>query len=176
ILLCRIASRWFLFPDNGAADLVLQDQPPEQVLRIRQKDSPYILAEVSKTFHGRDLFAPIASYLSRGIRPEELGEPCPLPKPRFSFCRRPATKASVLHIDHFGNIVTDIMGNDRRPASLLVGRKKIRRWISTYAEAPAGTLCLVTGSSGLIEIVVNGGSAAAKLRADSGTAILVAWK
>jgi hypothetical protein len=107
----------------------------------------------------------------------ELGDRAPL------FVNREAkeTKPSVVHIDRFGNIVTNIVGENPHSlrdliSGVQVRRKRITRWIHSYGEAPAGTPCLIVGSSGLVEIVVNAGSAAELFHADLQMPIHILWK
>jgi len=175
ILLLRMASRWFLLPDNGVADFVLGDHPVDQTLRVRQRESRYVLSKVSSTFHARDIFAPVASYLALGVSPRELGDPCPAPSRKNFFCMKPGKTASVLHVDHFGNIITDVRGEDAQPATVSLKGRKLGRWIKSYAEAPDRVPCLICGSSGLIEIITKNGNAARMLKVKSGAPLRVSW-
>jgi hypothetical protein len=177
IILLRMASRWFLAPDNGVLDLVVGDENVESATNIRLTNTPYILSKVSNTFHGRDVFAPIGAYVSLGVTPGELGEPIHPPQAVKTFVTgKPARFASVLHIDHFGNIITDIRPSEgNRPAGVLVRRKTVRRWTGNYQEAPSGTVCLIMGSSGLVELVLKNGNAAETLSVQTGARLGVAW-
>jgi len=177
ILLLRMASRWFLAPDNGVVDLVMGDEAVESTTCVRMTNSPYILSAVSKTFHGRDVFAPIGAYVSLGVLPDELGENIEAPPVHNTFVTgKPERIGLVLHIDHFGNIITNIRSTDgNRPASVSIGGKLVRRWIENYQEAPAKTPCLIIGSSGLVELVVKNDHAGRRLHARSGERLGVLW-
>lgn len=176
IVLLRMASRWFLAPDNGVLDLVLGDEVVESATRIRLTGSPYLLSEISNTFHGRDVFAPVGAYLLLGVTPMELGDRIDAPKAQSSFVTKPARFASVLHVDHFGNIITDLRPTEgEHPASLSVRGKAVRRWIRNYQDGPANMICMVMGSSGLVELVLKNGSAAAHLKLAPGAKLGVYW-
>jgi S-adenosylmethionine hydrolase len=176
----------FLGPDNGVLDFVLSDERSHTAVEISHQDAEkksLFLPHVSSTFHGRDIFAPLAAHLSRGVKLTSVGKLVELGDLAPLFVNREAkgTKPSIVHIDRFGNIVTNIVGEN--PESLRdsisgvqVRRKRITRWIHSYGEAPAGTPCLIVGSSGLVEIVVNAGSAAELFHADLNMPIQILWK
>ncbi|MEX1138715.1 MAG: SAM-dependent chlorinase/fluorinase [Bacteroidota bacterium] len=177
ILLLRIASRWFLAPDNGVLDFVVGDQVVESATSIALENSRYILSPLSNTFHGRDVFAPIGAFVSLGVPPEEFGKKSdvPLPQNKFVSAKR-ARFASILHIDRFGNIITDVRPTPKNlPKGLSISGKSIRRWVRTYEEAPSGSPCLIIGSSGLLEVCVKNDHAAKKLKARTGSPIRVLW-
>jgi S-adenosylmethionine hydrolase len=144
---------------------------------------------VSSTFHGRDIFAPAAARLARGDTLESLGasvnDLVQLPAPMLSFAPG-AIRGEVVHIDHFGNVVTSIgrlersapqtltlrpaFGGDVTPlivdagsALVSTGGMQVRGIYATYSEVEPGTLLALVGSSGLLELGVNQGSAAARL-------------
>ncbi|MEX2116126.1 MAG: SAM-dependent chlorinase/fluorinase [Bacteroidota bacterium] len=177
ILLLRTASRWFLAPDNGVLDFVLGDGTAESATSIRMTDTPYILSPVSQTFHARDVFAPVGAFLSLGVSPGQLGEPIDPPIVQSSFVTgKPQRLASILHIDHFGNIITDIRpAGGSRPNGISIKGKIIRRWTSNYREAKPGSPSLIMGSSGLVEIVLKDGHAAKRLHARPGERLKVLW-
>jgi S-adenosylmethionine hydrolase len=177
IILLRMASRWFLAPDNGVLDLVIGDETVESSTSIRTENTRYVLSPVSNTFHGRDIFAPIAAYVSLGVKPRELGDSIDPPQAVRKFVtRKPSRSASVLHIDHFGNIITDIRPEEgHRPSAVKIRGKTVRHWLRNYHEAPEKTVCLILGSSGLVELVRKNGSAAASLKTSPGEPIGVTW-
>jgi hypothetical protein len=144
------------------------------------------LQPVSHTFHGRDIFAPVAAHLSRGAPVRKLGSAqkdfvrLPWPQPRV---RRNRIEGEVVFIDRFGNVITNIENTSlnlktevvprRRPAlqstsvpglkagcEVLAGRKRLCPVKAFYQSVPAGQAVAVPGSSGFLEIAVNGGSAA----------------
>lgn len=100
----------FVAPDNGILSLVVANEPPEFIIEVTNKR--YFLQEISDTFHGRDIFAPIAGHLLHGIKPEDLGnkiatiKKIDMPRPVLS----PAgvLTAEIIYIDHFGNLITNI--------------------------------------------------------------------
>jgi hypothetical protein len=176
IVLARAAGRWFLGPDNGLLDLVLGEETPEISRQVRIEGSPYVLSEVSRTFHGRDVFAPMAAYLSRGVAPEEFG-PATIPVPRsLPWCRPRTSRGIALHVDRFGNIITNVPLSEEAPVSVSVRSTKVRQWIHTYEEAPGADPCLIRGSSGLMEIVRKNASASARLKLKSGDTFGVHWR
>ena len=141
------------------------------------RNRAYMLERVSHTFHGRDVFAPAAAHLSLGVPPEELGEGLEtllaFPPLRAHRCADGSLRAQVVHIDRFGNVVTDARAEDLPEGSLVVelaGRRVVGP-ARTYAEA-AGLTALV-GSSGYLEVALPNGSAAAALGVDIGEGVVV---
>jgi S-adenosylmethionine hydrolase len=160
-LAARCRGHWLVAPDNGLA--AAPGEVEEAVwLGWRRMG----LAEPSRTFHGRDLFAPAAARLARGDHPHSLGDPlpeaevvpCPIPEPTRSGDRWQAT---VVHVDRFGNLVTNlparwIPGGEIEAA----GPVGTARRVATYEQGRDGELLLLEGSSGLLELAVRRGSAA----------------
>ena len=161
----RTASGVFVGPDNGVLSWALAK---EKVTAIRAlENGAYLLEPVSKTFHGRDVFAPAAAHLSRGVPIHRFGPALndyarlEWPKPRK---QRAGIEGEVLYIDRFGNAITNIEGRllrGFRRASCEVHAR--RRWScpagTFYQEVAKGAPVALIGSSGLVEISVNGGSA-----------------
>jgi S-adenosylmethionine hydrolase len=173
----------FVAPDNGVLSYTLAQL---EAVRAVELETP---AGVSSTFHGRDIFAPAAARLARGDALGALGSPVgdlvQLPAPRLSVA--PGTiRGEVVHIDHFGNVVTSIgrlerstpqtltlrpaFGGDVTPltvdavsAQISAGGVQVRGIHATYSEVEPGTLLALVGSSGLLELGVNQGNAAARL-------------
>ena len=181
----------FLAPDNGLLSFVL---PEEEVATLPFKPyvspvpagfSAYALTNpkywrhpVSATFHGRDIFAPVAAYLSLDITPEELGEPVDtltcltLPVTQW---QDDALAGYVLHIDRFGNVVTNVpealLWQERQVLTIEIGGRSIA-WLSvTYATGKG--LAALIGSHGNLEIAVTEGSAAQLLGAKVGDEVRV---
>jgi len=145
----------------------------------------YFRREVSPTFHGRDIFAPVAGALSRGVRAEELGPEV------FDFVRLPSAAVeraadgtlvgSVIHVDRFGNLVTNITPADlseetvARGARLRLGGREVRRFRRFFAEEVegAGEPFAVWGSAGLLEVAVFRDSAARVLGVGRGDKVEV---
>lgn len=179
----------FVAPDNGVLSYVIQKYAAGRAVCSRQRlkgaeafaitESCFWRTPVSSTFHGRDIFAPVAAHLSLGIPPSSFGEPVkslmvlPLPHPR----RMPdgTLMGNVLHIDNFGNLITNIKSRDL-PAeagviTIEVGNSTIHRLSSTYGKAE-GLLALI-GSSDRLEISLKDGNAAAFLNAAAGDGVKI---
>ena len=171
ILCCSLVEgRYFLHPDNGILDLVLSDSRTSSSVDVT--NPRYRLKTVSATFHGRDILAPAAAALARGTAMRLLGSPRPVPLRREMLCSvsraRPGRyDGIVLHIDNFGNMITNFHFTQDLPSgsTLAIGRRRIRSVHSHYLAATPGVPFLLIGSSALLEIAVRAGSAAARLRA-----------
>ncbi|MCX6141770.1 MAG: SAM-dependent chlorinase/fluorinase [Ignavibacteriales bacterium] len=162
----------FLAPKNGLLDLVLWEEKVTEAtsIRIEKASTRSILPRtVSPTFHGRDIFAPLAAHLVRGTRLESLGPKTHVDAGQSPFVERefPGTSATVLHVDRFGNVVTnirsDLPGVRSRLLALKTGKRLVQTWVKDFKSIPPGKACLIVGSSGLVEIVMNRRSAASYL-------------
>ncbi len=158
----------YVAPDNGVLSLALSQDPAQ--LAIHLTEPRYRLAQVSATFHGRDIFAPAAAYLACGKPPHDMGEPIP-PAELVSLPTvepRPQADNSwlgeILHIDRFGNLITSFrLTALRRPVTILVGGQQIGKLSRTFADVRPGELVAYVGSSGHLEIAVRQGNAAREL-------------
>ena len=175
----------FVGPDNGLLSAALPDDVrPDEPRRIPLPDDAcafeisnrrYIREQVSNTFHGRDVFAPAAAYLALGVAPEELGVPVhevmALPPIQAVEQADGTFEAKVVHIDHFGNVVSDIRSGDLPDGGFCVeaGERSMRGPFSTYAELDG--LGALVGSSGYLEIAVPNGSAARLLDVQIGAPV-----
>ncbi|MBI4317540.1 MAG: SAM-dependent chlorinase/fluorinase [Chloroflexi bacterium] len=178
----------FVGPDNGVLTWAAGDRLYRRVtetsahpgLRARNIANPsYWLPHVSRTFHGRDIFAPVAAHLSNGVAPAELGEIVD----QITWLRVPVPEvlgpdklvAHVIHVDRFGNLITDLSEEDVRHLGgdlyLEIKRHRITG-LSEYYGAREGLVALV-GSAGFVEIAVHGGSAAQFLRVRRGESVVV---
>jgi S-adenosyl-L-methionine hydrolase (adenosine-forming) len=183
----------FLAPDNGVlSDVLAQhlDRPlagAPVALPVPPGCAAYQLAEpsfwrtqVSNTFHGRDIFAPVAAHLSRGAAPDALGPPVAelvyLPSPRPVREGR-QLRGEVVYTDHFGNLVTNIPESMAMVDGLVrveIKGRGIDRLSRTYRDADAagaGELLALVGSHGYLEIALADGSAAMRLTAGTGEAV-----
>jgi S-adenosylmethionine hydrolase len=170
----------FVAPDNGVLTAVLDEHPAKRVVELTERR--YARPTVSRTFEGRDRFAPAAAWLAKGIDLAALGRPAgaihrlDIPQPSVEADRIAGT---VLRVDRFGNLITNI---DRKtfeklaggPLDIHVGAHRVPRVVSTYADAAAGEVCALFGSTDHLEIAANGASAAADLDLGRGTAVHVA--
>lgn len=168
----------FVAPDNGLLTLVLRETPPTALVELR--DPKYARSTVSRTFEGRDRFAPAAAWLARGIALTALGPPLRewemLVIPRAEVSGR-ELRGEVLRIDRFGNLVTNITRAavdefSSGTARVLVGPHEISL-VGTYSEAAPNALCALFGSSNRLEVAVNGGSAARHLGVARGAPVVV---
>lgn len=145
-ILAEAGGQYFIGPDNGVFSML----EAGAVREILVSEKP-----ASNTFHGRDVFAPTAARLASGAGLEELGKLVTDPV-RLKF-----DPGMVLHIDHFGNVITGF-----RPTpglKIRTGFESIEKFASTFGEMPPNELFLIEGSSGYVEIALNRGSAAERL-------------
>jgi S-adenosyl-L-methionine hydrolase (adenosine-forming) len=163
---------FFVGPDNGVLSLASELEDKAQVFHLISRK--HFLEPVSNTFHGRDIFSPVAAWLTRGVSPDILGERVDnLVKIDFPRVRKKGNTliARVLYSDKFGNLVTNISADDLpRPEKesssfvIQIAGREICRLCSSYAEAAPGEIFSIWGSSGLLEISINQASAAEALR------------
>jgi S-adenosyl-L-methionine hydrolase (adenosine-forming) len=184
ILAAKTSNSILLAPDNGLLDAVLSEETKFELVEVSlEKIKNIIPVTIAPTFHGRDIFAPIAAHLSKGMTISELGA-----VRENSFFHSPfvhsmgdVTKAVVLHTDHFGNIITNIrisdaMSGEKKLKAVAVGTNLVSRWVRTYSDIPENTPCLLVGSSGLVEISLKSRSAAALLAANIEMPVRVYWQ
>ena len=170
----------FVGPDNGIFSFVLSGPGLKAVYELTAKD--YFLPKPSATFHGRDIFAPAAAHLSKGVQPEQLGgkidDPIILPS-AMPEIRGDRLEGSIIHIDRFGNLITNV---SREMLQGFVRESKMRaevkgaamtKLMPSYAAAQEGELFCIIGSSGRLEISLKNGSAAARLGASRGDSIVL---
>ena len=172
-ILVEAANYLFVGPDNGLFSIVLDRNPDAQVRHLINVQ--YFLQDRSSTFHGRDIFAPVAAALAEGVPPADLG-PILLDPVRIGFAEATiqadgALAGRVLHVDHFGNCVTNLAWDQLQPLltarsfCLRVKEHEIRKLLRSYSEAATdpGTPFLIAGSAGFLEISVCCSSAARAL-------------
>ena len=165
-------------PDNGLFSLVLRQQAMRRAIELT--DNRFARPAISRTFEGRDRFAPAAAWLATGVDMATMGPACgglvrlEVPVPVLS---AEGVDGVVLRIDRFGNLVTnipvDMLAAMRAGLTVEVGGARIPRLVATYADAPSGSLCALAGSTGALEISLTGGSAAATLKVSRGAAVCV---
>jgi len=164
---------FFVGPDNGLfTDFLLP--PAKAVLLNRPR---FFREKVSATFHGRDVFAPVAGHLAQGVELSRLGDPLndavklPRPQPKALPDR---VKGEVIHVDRFGNLITNITAELIPPQSTIrIMGKDIAGLSLNYQSAPAGTLLALIGSTNLLEISLPEDSAAQRLKAWTGQTVEV---
>jgi len=153
--------QFFVGPDNGLFSYIYDREPLHKTFHVTA--DRFFRPSVSSTFHGRDIFAPVAAALSNGVAPEELG-------PEINDeVRLPSleTPLRIIHIDRFGNCVTNIT-RDLSPREIVVKRRTISEFRQFYGDGDDQSLFAIWGSAGFLEISVNGGSAAQVLGAKRG--------
>jgi S-adenosylmethionine hydrolase len=179
-LLIRSQDFFFVGPDNGIFSFVLQNETITDMVVL--SDKKYFLAEPSVTFHARDIFAPVAAYLSRGIDVNEFGPAAKeclrlvIPEPKPSTDR---LRGEIIHADGFGNLVTNVAADSLRGKkirAITVGRRRIERLARSYSEIEEGEVGALIGSSNLLEIAFNQGSAREALRSKVGSAVTITFK
>jgi hypothetical protein len=173
----------FVGPDNGLFTLVAQREKIKQVVALNKKN--YFLSKISGTFHGRDIFAPVAAHLSLGIKPNAFGYEIKSLKELGS--RKPFVKegklfGEILHIDAFGNVISNIDEEklfrfiESRPFAIRAGRKVISGLKKGYWEGKKGEPIALLGSGGFLEISVREGNAQKLLKLKRGDPIVIRTK
>jgi len=151
--------QFFVGPDNGLFTYIYDREPSHRIVYVTSER--YFRPAVSTTFHGRDIFAPVAAALSNDVAMEDFGVEI------NDAVRLPSleTPLRIIHIDRFGNCVTNIT---RAEKSLVVNGQTISEFRRFYGEGDDESLFAIWGSAGFLEISVNGGSAAEILHARRG--------
>jgi S-adenosyl-L-methionine hydrolase (adenosine-forming) len=180
-IVARARGYLFVAPDNGLLSLVYEREPECEVREITAEH--YFLKPVSHTFHGRDIFAPVAAWLSKGIAPENFGERitdyCRLELPRPQRTDAQHFRATVLKADRFGNLITNLAPADApelflEPSPsfrLAIQGRIVGRLYRSYSAGGSGELFAILGSSGYLEVCMNRASAASALQAGPGTEV-----
>jgi len=180
-ILARAAKHVFVAPDNGVLSLVFEREEGVEVRHITSEH--YFLNPISKTFHGRDVFAPVAGWLSKGVAPEKFGDPVTdyakftSPKPKRVDER--LVKGVILKVDKFGNIITNITPEDvpqiftenPPPFKIIINQHEISRLNASYSMGKPSEVFAILGSSGFLEICANRGSAAKALNVGRGVEV-----
>jgi S-adenosylmethionine hydrolase len=169
---------FFVAPDNGILSMIYE----REACTVRHVTAEhYFLNPISPTFHGRDIFAPTAAWLSKTFQTEAFGEVVTdfvrftMPKAKSS---GQAVKGVVLRVDAFGNLMTNLTAEDI-PAEALgggavklaVNGKQVLKFAQTFASGNSGEPIAVLGSAGYVEIAVNRGSAARTLGVNRGAEV-----
>ena len=175
-IVSRTDNAFFVCPDNGVLSYLLQsvaDEGGQPIDSVAIQNSAYYLPEVSNTFHGRDIFAPVAAHLSLGVPFDDIGPPAqilvqlPIQVPELT---DNTLTGQIVKIDRFGNAITNISETAiarLKNAStggisayeIRIGSVRLHRFNRAYAESGVGKPLAIIGSSGLLEIAINGGNA-----------------
>lgn len=182
ILYCELAGQRFIAPDNGLLSKLMPAAGPVAAVSLTRGE--YWLPEISSTFHGRDIMAPVAARLCLGADPllfgEAIDDPVRLPWPEPTISPR-SILGAVLMVDSFGNLITNISADDLRDAPrgeqtvIACGGHTTRGVARSYGERPPRTLLALVGSSGYLELAIAGGHAAKTLGADIGSEVAISW-
>jgi len=165
-------------PDNGVFSYALQADPSARCVTLDQP--AWQRAAISRTFHGRDIFAPAAAHLANGVRLTQLGTP--VTDPVLLKAALPqrnddgSISGSIVHVDHFGNLISNIPGDwlTGRRWLIRIGHEVVIGPSLTYAEAAPGVLLALVSSDGTLEVAVREGNAARRLAAGVGAAVMLA--
>ncbi|MBZ5607410.1 MAG: SAM-dependent chlorinase/fluorinase [Acidobacteriia bacterium] len=176
-IVAEMAGQYFIAPDNGVLSMIFS----RETAKVRHiTNQRYFLSPLSRTFHGRDVFAPVAAHLASGVPPPKFG-PRIEDHLRLTFDKPTRTgkrvwTGSVLKIDRFGNIITNLHIDDfpqvnTRPFELNVGLQIVTRLALTFTECEPNELFVVVGSSGYLEVATNQGSAQKLLGCGAGSPV-----
>ncbi len=180
-ILVAADQHYLIAPDNGVLSSVYDQSESLHVWNLISEH--YFRQPLSKTFHGRDVFAPVAAWLTKSWQTSSFGEPITdfvrftMPKVKVEGA---SAKGVVLRADHFGNLITNITPENvpglltaNGNLSVTVGQAKITKMVQTFAEGVAGEPVVLIGSSGYLEISVNRGNAAKTVGAGRGAEVVV---
>jgi S-adenosylmethionine hydrolase len=179
----------FLAPDNGVLTLLMDEKDVDAVVRV--ENPHYFLSTVSHTFHGRDIFAPVASHISKGVHIDQLGPPLnPQDLIRLSILKPYlSTKneliGTIISIDRFGNCISNIdesrlkefiQTHHEKTLEIKVGKTVIKSLSQNYADVAPGDPVAVIGSFGFLEIAVNCGNAGRRLKISKNDIVTVKFR
>jgi S-adenosylmethionine hydrolase len=179
-IVCQTETAYFVCPDNGILTHIHHNEKHAHAVAV--ENSAYFLPQVSNTFHGRDIFAPVAAHLSRGVPISKLGNPVTqpvqlaLPKPQVT---EEMVIGHIIWIDSFGNLVTDISREilesleGQNGVVIHAGSAKIDHFNRSYAESEIGEVLAIIGSFNRLEISINQGNAAQVLGLKRGNTITI---
>ncbi len=182
-LLVKTKDYYFVAPDNGVLSLALKGEDTKEIIEIT--NDRYFLKPVSDTFHGRDIFAPVAAYLSLGRRIEDFGKKIKTIKHlSFSHPKRLKNKliGEIIYVDHFGNLITNITKADfvdfikDSGFEIRIANYSINKINRSYEEAKKDSPQAIFNSFANLEIFLTEASAKERLILDKGTLIEVALK
>jgi S-adenosylmethionine hydrolase len=184
----QIGEWFYVGPDNGTITGLLERAEREgwQTTFVELNQRKYWLGTISHVFHGRDIFSPVAAHLANGVPLADLGtsfdEPVRLELPRPEKIPN-GWRGEVIHIDHFGNISTDIRMEDlgdamkeKQKITIRLNGSEINGMVDTFGDKPVGELIALIGSTGNLGIAVVNGSAVKRLGTEVGDVVEVIYK
>jgi S-adenosylmethionine hydrolase len=178
----RIKDQFFVGPDNGLFSLIADYESFEA---ISLDNESFWYKQRSNTFHGRDIFAPVAAHLANGVSLGELGPPISeIDTYRWAIPidDEDGIQGWVVHIDHYGNLITNISEELYKKVALdhmikiYVGNTIIKQLSTTFASVPDGEPAAIVGSSGMIEVIINKGDASEMLGVQKGAPVSIMVK
>jgi len=170
---------FYVGPDNGLLFLAAKIDGIRKVYHTVERR--FMAEEISATFHGRDIFAPVAAHIANGVKPSTIGRMITdfvVPEHSEARIERRAVACEVVHIDGFGNVVTNLHSRDLSKTVMRYGSgfklkhdgKNVElKFCRTYSDVQVGALLGLIGSHGFLEIAVNQGSAAKRLEVTQGS-------
>jgi S-adenosylmethionine hydrolase len=185
LLAFEMKKQFFIAPDNGVLTLLFNERNPSGLIRIT--NAKYFLASVSRTFHGRDIIAPVGAHLSVGLDVRKLGDELCLQDAVHLdnlgayFSENGELVGKIVTVDNFGNLITNIDFNKLKEVhqtgqeiiQILIGSHVISGLSETYNSVQSKTPLALIGSRGYLEIAVNKGNAAQVLNVDKGAEVRV---
>lgn len=173
----KVGNQYYVGPDNGIFSLLIEDRDFEAV---RLNNEKYWREGPSNTFHGRDIFAPVAAHISQGVPLDDLGEAInKLVTYRWAspIADKDGLQGWIIHIDKFGNLVTNLSESlindtlDDSSVKIYIGNTILEDIVNTFGSVPEGEPAAYIGSSGMLEIGINKGSAEEMLGVQKGAQI-----
>ena len=173
----------FIAPDNGVLSMVYAREERVHVRHITSNH--YFLQPTSNTFHGRDIFSPVAAYLAKGVDPLKFGEEVEdyvkFSAPRPKAVNETTLRGVVLKVDRFGNLITNITPQDApmlfaaeaAAFKIVVGKREVTQIRQAYAEGAPGEVFGIVGSMGFLEIAANRAAAAQVIGAGKGSEVSI---
>jgi len=170
-LIVKTKKHIFVAPDNGVLSFIFDTNP--EIWEITYKPE-----RLSNTFHGRDIFAPVAAKLSLGVDPRTLGKRyynpvrIKIPEPEI---KKDKILGHVIFIDNFGNCTTNIEKKHLHgiPRALIIKNQRIEKFVTSYSEAKKGKPVMITNSFGFLEIAINQGNASKTLGIEVGDEVIL---
>lgn len=185
ILLARAAEQYLIAPDNGLLSLTLQRHRPDWVRELSA--DKFWRRPTSKTFHGRDIMAPVAAHLAKGVSPEQFGGEVKewiLHATKQPTVQQDQILGEISQVDSFGNLISNVhssmLSSDASGACIRLrtgkGREReVGPLVSTYADGAPGDAVALVGSGGWVEIAIVNGNAAQALAAGRGDEVRLTW-
>ncbi|HOA51863.1 MAG: SAM-dependent chlorinase/fluorinase [Thermogutta sp.] len=179
-LCADMGGRYVVAPDNGLITYLAEVLPVNVMVRL--ENPAYRLPEVSATFHGRDVMAPAAAWLSLGVTLEQLGPvhhaPVLLPEGWKPLVTERQIRGKVVLVDRFGNLITNIEKTHLSPdrtVTVSIGEYVIPGLVRTYGHRTSGEVVALINSQGYVEVAVVNGSAAEVTGLGVGTPVVITW-